>query len=48
MKKIEEQKMDALAIYKEAKKAYLTESSNENWINFCNAKKACMMLGVRI
>ena len=34
--------------YKELKKAYLENRTNENWIKFCNAKKECMLLGIRI
>lgn len=39
---------EALNNYKEAKKAYLENRTNENWIKFCDAKKVCMLLGVRI
>ena len=41
-------KEQALKIYKEAKKKYLEDMSNENWVEFCNAKVDCMRLGVRI
>lgn len=41
-------KAEALETYKEAKKAYLEDMSNENWIAFCDAKRTCMLLGVRI
>lgn len=41
-------KEEALKIYKEAKKAYLENMTNENWIKFCDAKTNCMKLGVRI
>ena len=41
-------KEEVLKIYKEAKKKYLEDMSNENWIEFCNAKVECMRLGVRI
>ena len=41
-------KENALATYKEAKKAYLENRTSENWIAFCDAKNACMKLGVRI
>lgn len=41
-------KAKALEIYKEAKKAYFENRTNENWITFCNAKRNCMLLGVRI
>lgn len=39
---------NALENYKNAKKAYLENRTNENWIAFCNAKTLCMRLGVRI
>lgn len=41
-------KEEALNNYKEAKKAYLENRTNENWITFCSAKTNCMRLGVRI
>ena len=41
-------KEEALKIYKEAKKKYLEDMSDENWAEFCIAKRICMMLGVRI
>lgn len=41
-------KEEALKLYKEAKKKYLEDMSNENWVEFCNAKVVCMRLGVRI
>ena len=41
-------KIEALNKYKEAKKAYLEDMTNENWIAFCEAKRTCMRLGVRI
>ena len=41
-------KEEALKLYKEAKKKYLEDMSNENWVDFCKAKRICMMLGVRI
>lgn len=41
-------KETALKNYKEAKKAYLENMSNDNWKVFCEAKRICMMLGVRI
>ena len=48
MKKIEQKKKDAKQTYKEAKKAYLENMSNENCKTFCDTKKACMILGVII
>lgn len=41
-------KEKALNTYKEAKRTYLENRTNENWIAFCNAKNICMRLGVRI
>lgn len=41
-------KEEALRNYKEAKKAYIENRTNENWIKFCEAKSNCMRLGVRI
>ena len=41
-------KETALNNYKETKKAYLENRTNENWIAFCNAKMNCMKLGIRI
>ena len=41
-------KETALNNYKQTKKAYLENRTNENWIAFCNAKMNCMKLGIRI
>lgn len=41
-------KEKALENYKIAKKSYLEDMTRENWIKFCEAKKICMLLGVRI
>lgn len=41
-------KENALTAYKEAKKRYLEERTQEAWICFCNAKTNCMRLGVII
>lgn len=41
-------KETALNNYKEAKKNYLENRTNENWIAFCDAKTNCMRLGIRI
>jgi len=38
----------ALNNYREAKIAYLENRTNENWVKFCNAKRECMLLGIRI
>ena len=39
---------EAKESYKVAKESYLKNRTNENWIKFCDAKKECMLLGVRI
>lgn len=41
-------KLEALEAYKEAKKRYLENMTEENWIAFCEAERLCMRLGVRI
>ena len=41
-------KETALREYKEAKKNYLENMSNNNWVKFCDAKTTCMKLGIRI
>lgn len=38
----------ALANYKEARRAYLENRTDKNWRAFCDAKRECMLLGVRI
>lgn len=38
----------ALKNYKEAKKQYLANMTDSNWKAFCEAKRVCMMLGIRI
>lgn len=48
MKELEVKKATALENYKESKKNYIDNMNKGNWIAFCNAKKECMMLGVRI
>lgn len=47
-KDLNSRKMEAIEAYKEAKRAYKEDMSDENWIRFCNAKRACMLLGCRI
>lgn len=34
--------------YKAARENYLNNRTNENWIEFCNVKRNCMLLGVII
>ena len=41
-------KETALKNYKEAKKSYLENMTNDNWKAFCVAKRNCMLLGIRI
>ena len=41
-------KETALREYKEAKKNYLENMTNDNWVKFCDAKTNCMKLGIRI
>lgn len=41
-------KEEAKRAYKEAKAAWLENQTNENWIAFCNAKRVCRLLGIRI
>lgn len=48
MTNLQSNKTNALEAYKVAKKAYLEDRTNENWIAFCEAKRVCMRLGVRI
>lgn len=43
-----ELKAEAKRKYVECKNAYLKDMSKENWIAFCDTKKECMRLGVRI
>ncbi len=55
MKDLQTSKKDALAAYKVAKMAFMETISKENikgdaakWAEFCEAKRNCMLLGVRI
>ena len=53
MKTLEENKRTALENYKAAKKKYLENMdfknpNDENWKAFCEAKRTCILLGVRI
>ena len=43
-----EKKNEALKAYKEAKNKWLENKHESNWKEFCEAKRACMLLGVRI
>lgn len=40
------EKSKALSNYKQAKFEYLNNPNNFTWVNFCDAKKACMLLGI--
>ncbi len=43
-----ERKREALEKYKSAKAHYLETLSQSDWLAFCEAKRTCMLLGVRI
>lgn len=43
-----EKKELAKEAYKAAKAKYLETMSKQDWVAFCDAKKACMLLGVII
>lgn len=45
---LENKKADALKAYKEAKEEYLKNATRENWIRFCDRKRDCILLGVKI
>lgn len=45
---LEIKKAEALKKYKETKENVKANYNTENWVKFCNAKKECMALGVRI
>lgn len=45
---LEIKKAEALKKYKEAKENVKANYNTENWVKFCNAKRECMLLGVRI
>lgn len=45
---IDERKTKIKMIYSESKEAYRQSPTNENWKRFCEAKRNCMLLGVRI
>lgn len=34
--------------YKTTKANYLSNPTNDNWKKFCDAKRTCMLLGIRI
>lgn len=38
----------AKEVYKAAKAKYMETMDKADWIAFCNAKRTCMLLGVRI
>lgn len=39
---------EVLAVYSNARKKYLSDTTNENWVIFCEARRKCMLLGIRI
>ena len=43
-----ERKAEALREYQEAKARYMATMASEDWKTFCDAKRVCMQLGVRI
>lgn len=45
---IKTDKVKTLEKYKQAKKNYFEEQNETNWKAFCEAKRDCMRLGVRI
>ena len=45
---LEDKRKEAKETYKAVKENYLKNRTNENWIKFCDVKKECMLLGVRI
>lgn len=45
---LNEKKSQAKAAYKAAMARYMETMSKTDWIAFCNAKRACMLLGVII
>lgn len=48
LSQLEDRKTAAKAVYREAKANYLADMSPENWRILCEAKRTCMLLGVRI
>lgn len=55
MKDLQKSKSEALAVYKLEKAAFMETVSRENikgdatkWAKFCEAKRNCMLLGVRV
>lgn len=38
----------ALETYKKTRADYIKSPCKENWVKFCEAKRTCMLLGVRI
>ena len=45
---LEAKKAAAKEVYKAAKAKYMKTMDNADWIAFCNAKRTCMLLVVRI
>jgi hypothetical protein len=41
-------KEEAKRAYKEAKAAWQNDMSEANWCRFCEAKRVCRLLGIRI
>lgn len=45
---LNEKKKEALQAYKDARDKYLEERNESNWKTYCEAKRNCRLLGVRI
>lgn len=45
---LNERKAEAKANYTEKRETWKNNPTNDNWRQFCNAKRDCMLLGVRI
>ena len=45
---LEAQKAAAKEVYKASKAKYMETMGKADWITFCNAKRTCLLLGVRI
>lgn len=48
LKQLEDRKAAAKAVYMKARANYISDMSPENWLTLCEAKRNCMLLGVRI
>lgn len=48
LRQLEDRKTAAKAVYMKARANYISDMSPENWLTLCEAKRNCMLLGVRI